>query len=671
TSDDPYLLRARVTSPPAEATCPARSFANPYGAASSIPTLPADATALFLTDPGRMVATYGQAAEDALESKLNDLVTYLNGNPQLGIVPAVVPVEAYPDVQAAYAAWDANPCSVSAANGVAAQVTGVIHAIRTTSPAIAYITILGGDDILPMGRVPDLTRVSNESEYASTFVDGVNPISAAEAASDTLTDDVYGDPSPTPIGDGSSLFVPQMAVGRLVETPVDIDRQLASYQANDGTLATSTGLVAGYDFLADGSAAVASRLAAGVGGRSIDTLIDQPDSTTPWTDAQLLANLFPVGGATPLVDSINAHYDHTALLPSAGNAGTDSQLETAADIAARSSAGQLAGRVLFTMGCHAGLAVPDAYIPGASAADATLKLDWAQALSNAGVSVYVANTGYGIGDTTSVAYSERLMALYAKELDGSLTAGQALVYAKQAYYGSLGAVGVYDLKVLQQAAFYGLPFWYVGSAPVVGSKPPSAPAAPPLPGTIQTDPLSGLAALPLSLSQNFRQVTTSRGTYWVVQNPDGSTEDPQVTQYEPLQPTTSLSVVTGGQTAHGALITGLISHDVSNVNPVLSTPTIDLSASSPEVKTGDAAWPASIATITNSTAPYGRAQDVVVTPGQFIGSTTDGTGRQRLYDQVGLSVLYAPDSSTDFNPPTIATSRGDAVGTNITFTVSA
>ncbi len=140
------------------------------------------------------------------------------------------------------------------------------------------------------------------------------------------------------------------------------------------------------------------------------------------------------------------------------------------------------------MGCHAGLSVPDAYVPGTTTADNALKLDWAQALSEAGVSIYVANTGYGIGDTTSVAYSERLMGLYAKELDGSLTAGQALVYAKQAYYGSLGAVGVYDLKVLQQVAFYGLPFWYVGAAPT-GSTPPPPPTAPAPPGTIGPDPV--------------------------------------------------------------------------------------------------------------------------------------------------------------------------------------
>ena len=77
--------------------------------------------------------------------------------------------------------------------------------------------------------------------------------------------------------------------------------------------------------------------------------------------------------------------------------------------------------------------------------------------------MYVANTGYGIGDTVSIAYSERLMGLYSRLLDGSLKAGQALAYAKQAYYGSLGAVGVYDLKILQQTTFYGLPFWGVST----------------------------------------------------------------------------------------------------------------------------------------------------------------------------------------------------------------
>lgn len=665
TSNDPYLLRARVTTPAADASCPARTLLSPLPA-SAIPTIPAGTNTLFLTNPGRLAATYGQADALAVSTKLDDLVTYLHGAPSLGLVPAVVPLDAYPAVQDTYTAWDANPCSVTAANGVAAQVTGVIHAIQAANPNLAYITIVGGDDIVPMGRVPDLTRVSNEKEYAATFGDTLNPLSAAESASYTLTDDVYGDTSPTALGNGNDLFVPRLAVGRLVETPADIDGQLAAFGSHSGTLDTGTGLVAGYDFLADGARAVAARLA--VGGRSVDsTLIDQPGVTGGWTQADLIARLFPTTGATPLVDAINAHYDHTALLPSAGNAGTSGQLETAADVALRSNAGQLIGRILFTMGCHAGLAVPDAYIAGTDAASATLRGDWAQTLSHAGAAVYVANTGYGIGDTSSVAYSERLMALFSKLLDGSLTVGQALAYAKQSYYGSLGAVGVYDVKILQQAAFYGLPFWRVSTA--TGATPPPAPTAPALPGTIGPDPIPGLQSMPLTISPSFQPVTNSRGTYWVVG--DGSSnEDPQVTQYQPILPRTSESVVTPGQTAHGALVTSLVSHDVANVNPVLDTPTIDLSASSPEVKSGDSAWPGRLATITTSQAPYGRAQGLVLVPGQFLGSTSDGTGRQRLFDHLGVSVIYAPDATRDFSSPAILDTTGVAAGTSIAFSVS-
>ncbi len=666
TSNLPYLLRAQVSTPPAEAACTARAFPFTTSTVDAIPAIPAGANALFLTDPVRLAQTYGDSAAGALTVKLANLVAYLDAHPELGIVPAVVPVDAYPDVASAYTTWDANPCSVSAANGVAAQVTGVIRGIQASNPGLAYITIVGGDDIIPMGRVPDLTRVSNESEYASTFGGATNPLSAAEAASFTLTDDVYGDTSPTSIGNGDSLFVPRLAVGRLVESPTDIGAQLDSFSANGGTLDTGTGLVAGYDFLADGAQAVASRLA--VGGRSIDSsLIDQPNTTTPWTQADLLAKLFPTGGATPLIDSINAHYDHTALLPSAGNSGSSSQLETAADIAIRSAGQELAGRILFTMGCHAGLAVPDAYISGTDAPSTTLKGDWAQTLSAAGVSVYVANTGYGIGDTSSVAYSERLMALFAKLLDGSLTAGQALTYAKQAYYGSLGAVGVYDLKILQQAAFYGLPFWRVSTAP--GATPPAPPAAPALPGPLATDSATGLQAVSVSLAPTFSQVTTARGSYWVVNGTDGP-QDPQVTQYQPIQPRTSVSVGTTGITAHGALITSLTSHDIANVNPVLDTPTVDLSTSSPEIRTADSTWPGSVATVTTSQAPYGRAQDLVVVPGQFDGPT-DGSGSQRLFDSIGASVLYAPDSATDFAPPLVASSTATSSGSTITFTVSA
>ena len=43
------------------------------------------------------------------------------------------------------------------------------------------------------------------------------------------------------------------------------------------------------------------------------------------------------------------------------------------------------------------------------------------------------NTGYGLGDTAAVLYSEKLNLLFADRLDGSMTVGQALAFAKQEY----------------------------------------------------------------------------------------------------------------------------------------------------------------------------------------------------------------------------------------------
>ncbi|HEX5917054.1 MAG TPA: PxKF domain-containing protein [Nocardioides sp.] len=661
TADEPYLLRTRVTNPPAAAACPARDFAHPTPSPSTAPTLPSDATALFLTHPGRLAATHGSPAAQDVDAALGALVEHLGDTPELGVRPVVVPLDAYPAVRDAYAAWDAAPCSVSAANDVAAQVTGVVRAVRDANPDLAYVTVVGGDDIVPMGRVPDLTRISNERDYAETFKTR-NPISAAAAASYTLTDDVYGDTDPVDLGNGGSVFVPRLAVGRLVETPAEITALLDGYSSSSGSLDTSTGLVAGYDFLADGSAVVSNRLARP--GRAVDDdLVDAPGTTSPWTRDDLLTRLLPADGPAPGVTSLNAHFDHTALLPSLGDAGGSDDLVSTSDVTAAAD-GRLAQKVLFTMGCHAGLAVPDAYLPG-GAVD-PLALDWAQALAAQEVSVYVANTGYGIGDTSAVAYSERLMGLYAKLLDGSVSAGQALSFAKQAYYGSLGAVGVYDLKILQQTTFYGLPFWGVGTT----TPPPAPPPDPPPPDGLVVDTVTGVASVTLSVESSFDEVVTDRGRFWQVDGPDGP-EDPQVTHYRPILPLTSRSVGVDGLVARGALVTSLDDREIAGVDPVLATPTIDLGASSPEVRVDDATWAPELATITTSQSPSGPTQNLVVVPGRFTGGSHGTGGRQRLYDEVGVQVLYAPRSDDDVAPPELVTSEGVVAGSSIGFRVAA
>ena len=162
----------------------------------------------------------------------------------------------------------------------------------------------------------------------------------------------------------------------------------------------------------------------------------------------------------PQIASINAHYDHFRALPADENAAQrESILLTSADLAGRSTS----GRVIFTMGCHSALPVSDFVVGN------PLKADWSQAYAQTGAIVYMGNTGFGLGDTAAVLYSEKLNVLFADRLDGSMTVGQALAFAKQEYAATPTQSG-YHLKVIDQATMMGLPMYRVGTG---------APSAPP------------------------------------------------------------------------------------------------------------------------------------------------------------------------------------------------
>src|SRR5204863_8044842 len=113
-------------------------------------------------------------------------------------------------------------------------------------------------------------------------------------------------------------------------------------------------------------------------------------------------------------------------------------------------------QIIFSMGCHAGLSVPDE-----SVTNPLTQPDFAQAFAQRGAATWVANTGYGYGDDSAVAETEQLMLFLTQEMgsQASVSVGQALVTAKQRYLGSApaGGFGLYDEKVLLEATLYGLP----------------------------------------------------------------------------------------------------------------------------------------------------------------------------------------------------------------------
>lgn len=630
TSTKPYVLYVKQYAPPTPPTCPARTFAfSGQGMAGAAPAdLGGGRETLFLVSPERLGDTYGPQRAQAVMDGLAPLAA------RADVKGLVYPVEGKPAAAAALAAWDADPCKPDLANAAFTGVATIVDDVRAASSGLKNVVVVGGDDLIPMARVADYTQLSNESDYASSVLksDGRTgtPIAAALASENILTDDPLGVTQAIPWLD-HELYVPDLAVGRLVESPEAIVGQVEQYIAADGVLDPKTSLTTGYDFLSDGAGAVDSALSR-IPVADRRTLINET-----WSRTDLNAQLFPAAGAAPDIATVNAHYDHNRSLPARGNSTHDeSDLFTVADVDAHPQA--MISRILFTMGCHAGLNVPDAYL---DPADANGR-DWAQTYLDTGqkAAVYLANTGYGYGDTATIALSEQLMQLFAQRLDGSMTVGQAAAYAKQAYFGQLGAYGPYDEKVMQEATFYGLPMYRIGTA--AGTPPATATVSPSVvPG--------GVSSLPVSVQPTFTPNTSpGGGTFYTVGN-----EAPQVTQYRPIVPRTSRRVTPADASvgvAHGFLTTSLVSRDVATV-PAVARPVVDQGANEPPPDTGEVAFPTSFSNLTTFSTPNGPEQRLVLLPGQvFRDASWQGAGAvARLFDTIGGEVKYS--TSQDFTAP--------------------
>ncbi|MGH3049083.1 MAG: hypothetical protein ACRDLK_02915, partial [Gaiellaceae bacterium] len=439
------------------------------GGTLPIGQLPTATQALALVNVGRMNAMYGTDATAAMVAKLNQVMALAGG--------AVLQIDGDPGVRSAAAAWDADPCSVDAANAYVAAINALVgryHYDASTGadllPNLASITIVGDDEQIPFARVPDFTPVSSEADNASALAfltqngNASNATYAAALDGDVLTDDAYG-AFHTRSFLGSEFFLPEVALGRLVETPDEISAQLQRYVDAGGLLDVHTGFVTGYGFMSDGAQQMDSGLAQRIGPAGTTSNVFLRDN---WSSSALAP--FLDGSATPPgIDSWNAHYDFYRMAPAAYNGPAD--LLTTGLLPSPVTAPVFAGDILFTMGCHAGLSIPDTL--AVAPADALMQRDWAQTLAQEGAAVFVGNTGYGYGSDSGVALSERLMALFAQHLGFSGSVGEKLLTAKNDYWSSMGEDGPYDAKSLEEATFYGLPFWRVNSPTEPQPTPPA------------------------------------------------------------------------------------------------------------------------------------------------------------------------------------------------------
>ncbi|HXY42681.1 MAG TPA: Ig-like domain repeat protein, partial [Acidimicrobiales bacterium] len=658
-SSQPYLLRANLLGGATAPSCPGGiSYLNALAAAASGPvTIPSGVNTLFLVDTQRLSAAFGTSAESTIMADLEQVAS----DSGAGVNGAVIPVDAYSGVQNAYSIWNQNPCSVSAANGVVAAIASVVDQIRADNPTVQNLVIVGADDQIPFARLADGATQSNERDYGDSAAIGQNNVEAdALSLGYYFSDDPYAASQPLGVG-SATLYTPQLAVGRLVESASEIESALTRFVSSNGDLNATASLTTGYSFLTSGADAVEANLAAD--GLSPSALINES-----WTEANLDSAL--TASPTPGVDSINAHFDYSRALPAYDNANNvTTNLFTTTDI--RSSLSSYAGRLLFSMGCHAGLDVDDAEVDASVGAIAPID-DWAKTFADAGA-LWVANTGYGYADTDTIAYSAKLMTEFAGDLNGSLTIGEALTEAKQQYAAGNAILSPYDLKALMESTFYGLPMYYL-------NKPPT-PVAPPSGPPTGTDPTTGLTDAPVSASLptgggtgDLGLVSTSNGNYYQVNGAaNGGT---QATEYRPIEPLATYPVSEPGLIPHGALITGLSSTDVADPTPAYSLPAAGADGATPPA-IGEAAFPgtlqrvATYGTFTASGTGQGAQLDLVA--GQFLPSASgSGGGTERLFTSMSAKVFYLPSSSQyadDYTPPTIESTQSFISTSGLNFDV--
>jgi parallel beta-helix repeat protein len=621
-SPQPFELRVATQAPPPLPTrCDARTLN--AAAAGTLPAgpLPADTEALALVNVGRMRAMY-PGRTDTMLADLQQVMSSVHG--------AVIQVDGDPGVYQAAQAWDASPCSSDAANAYVKAVNALVGRFhygasgQNILPNLKSITLVGDDEQLPFARVADFVPTSNELDNTGTLAfltqNGDDATYAAAGQGFVQTDDAYG-AFHTRTLFGHEFFLPEVAVGRLVETPEEIDAQLQQFIAANGTLSPTTSFVTGSDFMADGAQAVNNALLprVGAGAKLLENTWGRAD----------IANVLTGTSSPSGINSWNAHYDFHRLMPATYTGPSDLVPTSLLPSGITST---FNGDIFFTMGCHAGESIPDTLF-----GDATRTLDWAQSYARAGAAVFVGNTGFGYGDTAAVALSERLMTVFASHLAFNGAVGEKFLQAKNDYFSSMGTYGPFDEKSLEEATFYGLPFWKVNSPSETGPTPP------PLNTTTQT--------APVTIHPQFTQHTDPRGTFWSAG--DGTV----FVQGHSVQPLVTVDVTqpaSAGVVAHGFWPNGLVSEDHHDLNLYFAKPMIDLASHEPEPHVTNETFPASPVKVAQADYLGQRHSTLDVIAGQARPGSTGSLQDERLFTSITGDVTYAPLSTTDYTPPRFA-----------------
>jgi hypothetical protein len=414
---------------------------------------------IIVTDLARMEGTPEE--KSVLEQRLAQFAA------RAEVSGVVVDVGADAKVQAANTQADAHPECPYAKNLVAEAIKQVVDNYWSHNQStMEYVVIVGNDDVIAFYRYPDNALLANEKDFWPPVKDDTAS-QASLRLGYVLGQDFYGASQTVEIKN-TSLPIPDLAVGRLVETAPDVTGMLDAYLLTiNGVLETpDSALVSGYDFLEDNALAVQQEFE--TAGTAVDTLITDRDVSPTVTCSDTLPAENPLScswTAQNLKDQLFT--DRHDLIYLAGHFSANSAL--AADYSSRVLASELAAApvdltnaLVLSPGCHSGYNIVNEHgIP-----QVTREPDWAQAFARK-KAILIAGTGYQYGETDFMAYSESLYLAISQQLHagtGPVSIGKALNEAKKDYLSGTPQLRGIEEKAYLEATLFGPPMMSVNFA---------------------------------------------------------------------------------------------------------------------------------------------------------------------------------------------------------------
>lgn len=591
-----------------------------------------------------------------------------------------------------YKVWDDDTTNIDKANAVADAIRNYVkNLVRTDYTNVEYLVIVGDDRIVPFYRVHDATPGAySENDYAGS-VDCATATGGAICQDYYLTDNIYGDIGywngesweeyETTTEGSNFMALPDLAIGRLVETPEQIATTIDAFITMDGqvtldSLTTANVFVSGYDFLNDSATTINDKYDTPY---AVDNLLGGA-----WTHDQLETALF-VGLQTPtphpyVLNSLNGHCTHYTL--ETPNGGPLPTTEMEADYPGKS----LDGRVFYNVGCHSGLNVPSSF---------TNSYDLPEMMMEKGAIAYVGNTGYGWGLKHGTGYTEKLMEMITDKmlLQQMVSLGQALTQAKREYFIQDKRYDVFDEKVLFESTLYGLPMYRIvmSQSSIIAPKDFSGTAGP------DHEEVNGISLdkklikadksnlLPTGVTELALNFEFGPGTHQLVHTADGDYYKLNGRMNgeagDSLQPLFIYESRLSGVVSHGVIFTGGTFTNYADFEPVIATPESSSPLVPPEpiapicgtfIPTVNVAHPQLPSSLVST-----DLTKLTVYTGYFKKYTGDEItqGTETLFNTVGFSVYYS--NSSDKTPPAFPSPPAEGgdyhtlTGTNCLFSVQA